>query len=93
MADFVMDNEDNFLINQDPRPYLFEQEHTEEELQVLEEERARREAEAAEQPGAGERLRAGMNWWCSCGACKPMPSAERLVSEKHSSHLPRLLSL
>ena len=34
-----------------------------------------------------------MNWWCSCGACEPMPTAERLVSEKRSSHLPRLLSL
>ena len=56
MTDFVMDNEDDFLINQDPHPYLFEPEHTEEELQVLEEERARREAEAAEQPGAEERL-------------------------------------
>ena len=41
MADFVMDNEDDFLTNQDPHPYLFEPEHTEEELQVLEEERAR----------------------------------------------------
>ena len=34
MADFVMDNEDDFLINQGPHPYLFEPEHTEEELQV-----------------------------------------------------------
>ena len=41
MTDFVMDNEDNFLTNQDPHPYLFEPEHTEEELQVLEEERLR----------------------------------------------------
>ena len=34
-ADCVMDNEDDFLINQDPHPYLFDLEHTEEELQVL----------------------------------------------------------
>ena len=54
MADFVLDKEDDFLINQDSHPYLFDPEHTEEELQVLEEERARREAEAAEQPGAEE---------------------------------------
>ena len=41
VMDFVMDNEDDFLINQDPHPYLFGPEHTEEELQVLEEERLR----------------------------------------------------
>ena len=32
MADFVMDNEDDFLTNQDPHPYLSEPEHTEEEV-------------------------------------------------------------
>ena len=50
MADFVMDNEDDFLINQDPHPYLFEPECTEEELQVLEEERARRERDHGNGP-------------------------------------------
>ncbi len=35
------------MINQDPQPYLFEPEYSKEELHS-----ARRDAEAAEQPGA-----------------------------------------
>ncbi len=41
MANFVREDEDEFFWpNQDPQPYLFEPEHTEEELHVLEAEQA-----------------------------------------------------
>jgi len=64
-------------VDTDPEPYLFEPEYTDEELQVLDAERARREAEsseAAEQQGAEGRWRSGEDWRCSCGACQPMPT-------------------
>ncbi len=53
MANCVREDEDEFFwINQDPQPYLFEPEHTEEWQRVLEAEWARGEAEAVKQPGA-----------------------------------------
>lgn len=75
MADFVREDEDDFFgTDEDPQPYLFKPEYTEEELHVLEAEHARREAETVEQPGAEGRVRIGMDWWCRCGACQPMPT-------------------
>ena len=40
----MADEDDFFVTDEDPQPYLSEPEYTEEELHVLEAERARREA-------------------------------------------------
>ena len=39
----------------------------------MEDECARREAKTVKQPAAEGRVRTGMDWWCRCVACQPMP--------------------
>ena len=48
MDDFERDFEEFLVADTDPEPYLFEPEHTDEELHVFDAERARREAECTE---------------------------------------------
>ncbi|MDG2594872.1 hypothetical protein P7M37_24140 [Vibrio parahaemolyticus] len=48
MDDFERDFEEFLVGGTDPEPYLFEPEHTDEELHVFDAERVRREAECTE---------------------------------------------
>ena len=48
MDDSERDFEEFLVADTDPEPYLFEPEHTDEELRVFDAERARREAECTE---------------------------------------------
>ncbi|MDF4300264.1 hypothetical protein P3449_27330 [Vibrio parahaemolyticus] len=48
MDDFERYFEEFLVADKDPEPYLFEPEHTDEELHVFDAERARREAECTE---------------------------------------------
>ena len=74
MADFVRDEEGDFLDSQEPEPYLYEPEFSEEELRALEIERQEEEVAIAQQP-EDVRMRANTNWWCECGGiCQSMPT-------------------
>lgn len=55
-----------FDVDTETEPYLFEPEYSGEELQELDAERARREAES-------EAARTGEARWCRCGTCHSMP--------------------
>ena len=67
MADFeeLSDSEEFYCVsNQDPEPYSFEPEYTDEELGTL---------EAVRQDVEG-RIRTNTDWCCKCGTCQPMPT-------------------
>lgn len=71
MADLMLlDEDDDFLFDPNPRPYLFEPEYTEEELRAMEEQ----EQATSTSQDADVRERAHTNWWCKCGVCEPMPT-------------------
>ena len=70
MADFEELSEEFYCVsNQDPEPYSFEPEYTDEELQTLE--AVRQDAEQIDVEG---RIRTNTDWWCKCGTCQPMPT-------------------
>ncbi|XP_039650889.1 uncharacterized protein LOC120555826 [Perca fluviatilis] len=75
---------DNEWLNFEGRPYLFEPEYTDEELQIMEENRraAEEAAEITEIPDTPNRC-AG-DWWCSCGQCQPMATEEECLCCRES---------
>ena len=88
MADFVRDEEDDFSDSQDPEPYLYEPEFSEEELRALEIERQEEEVAIVQQP-KDVRIRANANWWRECGGvCQHMPTEMNVPAVV--SQLPRI---
>lgn len=94
MADFEIDEEGDFSDSQEPEPYLFEPEFTEDELRALEIERQEEEVAIAQQP-EDVRMRANMNWWCECGGiCQSMPTEiECLCCREWDMFLPLMTRL
>ncbi|XP_061877782.1 uncharacterized protein LOC133630284 [Entelurus aequoreus] len=83
MAEFLpdVDDVDEIAFDFDGRPYLFEPEYTDEELQEIEE-RTRRDGVGQQAEGtepAAARLRNTGNWWCSCGCCVLLPTEEECL--------------
>jgi len=76
MADFdEMSDDFYFVSNQDPEPYRFEPEYTDEELQSFE-----ADSQDAEQTEEVEgRIRTNTDWWCKCGTCQPMPTESECI--------------
>lgn len=88
MEDYTTDEDD--FDYQNPRPYLFEPEFTEEELRALD---RGREDVATSQGESDERTRANTNWWCDCGVCQPMPTEmECLCCAEWDKILPSMVS-
>ena len=76
LSDVEVEDIDDEPFEFDGSPYLFVPEYTDEELLALENERAEREAQRAEQAEAASRPRTSATWWCSCGCCVQMDTEE-----------------
>nr|XP_055070427.1 uncharacterized protein LOC129451392 [Misgurnus anguillicaudatus] len=90
MADYEELSEYFYLAShQDPEPYRFEPEYTDEELQTLEADR-----QVVEQTEVEGRIRTNTNWWCKCGTCQPMMTeAECLCCCEWDQVLPSMARL
>ncbi len=66
MAEFMDNDQTDEFLDFDGRPYLFEPEYTEEELQEQDERRRAMEGQTEDQ------CRRARTLWCVCGYCEPM---------------------
>ncbi len=76
----------------DGRPYLYEPEYTDEQLQDLEERERREREELVEAEESLPDRRAG-NWWCSCWHCEVMATNQECLCCRDWDHISSLLNL